>query len=445
MTPARVALWIGIALIVATLANGGATWLRRVGWVDSAAYSRYLDAYCAQPLATQRRFWTDCACVEFPDDSRAGAYLSERAYLYRDEGVLRALKLAKDALVGLVVAGALLGMATRRAPIPSVRGLLPLAPLAVCVALGFGLALARFGPPFALAGLRGFGFLALGAVCGFLVPGFATIAWCLAGLVLIQGVAVLVELVSGIPIRACPHSFRALGTLVMPNTLGIFCVGALGFSLAFAPSPWRVKGVSIWPGLIGVAVIVLLASGSATGLLALFALMAFAILARIAPSKRSVAGGAALALGAAICVALPAITQRPDLFRSVFASGGRIDKLGGVVHTARVDELLIGRGLGYGSNSAASIAEHADSGVVLPSAMPSDLDSTVGVLVAQIGVLGLCAFYGLLGWAALRDRRGRPAYLVLGLCSLTTSIGEAFPLNFLLGLCLAHAAQARSS
>jgi hypothetical protein len=44
----------------------------------------------------------------------------------------------------------------------------------------------------------------------------------------------------------------------------------------------------------------------------------------------------------------------------------------------------------------------------------------------------------LIGWAMWRDRIARPAYIVIAISSLTINITEVFPVNFMLGLLLAH-------
>ena len=64
-------------------------------------------------------------------------------------------------------------------------------------------------------------------------------------------------------------------------------------------------------------------------------------------------------------------------------------------------------------------------------------DSTVTVLLTQLGITGVILFYGILVWAYRRDPRARPVYLVFAITSLTINITEVFPVNFLLGLALA--------
>ena len=47
-------------------------------------------------------------------------------------------------------------------------------------------------------------------------------------------------------------------------------------------------------------------------------------------------------------------------------------------------------------------------------------------------------FYGALVWAAVRDHQARMFYAIVAICSLTLQVTELFPVNFLLGVTLAH-------
>ena len=72
-----------------------------------------------------------------------------------------------------------------------------------------------WGITFALAGLRSFGFLVVALLGGWIARALAQPAGWIGALLVIQAILVAIELVLGIPLRSCPHSFRALGTLVM--------------------------------------------------------------------------------------------------------------------------------------------------------------------------------------------------------------------------------------
>jgi hypothetical protein len=61
-------------------------------------------------------------------------------------------------------------------------------------------------------------------------------------------------------------------------------------------------------------------------------------------------------------------------------------------------------------------------------------------LFVQLGLVGVLSFYFLLGWAFFVDAQARIFYLGMAVASLTISLPEAFPVNFLFGLALAQSA-----
>jgi hypothetical protein len=248
---------------------------------------------------------------------------------------------------------------------------------------------------------------------------------------------VLMELVFAMPTRACPRAYRASGTFVLPSTLGFVAVAILAFVLAFAT---RLRA-SLVLGAAIVSLLLVLASGSGTGLAMLAAIGGWLLLARV-PGRR-LAVGAMLAIAAATLMwLLPTITQRADIYDSVFGHDGRWEKLEQVVSANDLRTNLIGRGLGIGTNQAALLAERGSD--ALPDSIragkPFYADSTVTWFVVQFGALGLLAFYLVLGWAFTVDAKARLFYFAVAVASLTVSVPEAFPVNFLLGLALAHSA-----
>ena len=64
--------------------------------------------------------------------------------------------------------------------------------------------------------------------------------------------------------------------------------------------------------------------------------------------------------------------------------------------------------------------------------------TTEDSLQIQLGLVGVLLFYGALAWAAMKDHQARIFYVVVAACSLTLQITELFPVNFLLGVALAH-------
>jgi hypothetical protein len=306
--------------------------------------------------------------------------------------------------------------------------------LLINVGIGFAVSMALWGGTFALVGLRSFEFLGIVLLGGWAVDGLHVFARYLAWLLLIQVALVALEIIYGIPLRSCPQSFRAAGTMVLSNSLGIFTVVALAFYTSFSARK------TYFPILLVVTGALLVASGSGTGLVALFALLGLLALERTGRKRKWIAAAVLLLLATVMIVKLPALTHRPDIYDSLFASDGRVGKLKKLVQLSSATDVLIGRGVGFGTNTTSSLA--ISTSMPLPwvtgTPEPFSADSTVIVLMTQLGIVGIAVFYWLLGWAFWRDPKARPTYLVIVIASLTINITEVFPVNFMLGLVLAH-------
>jgi hypothetical protein len=46
----RLAGWLGVLMVIATLDNGAGFFLRRIGLIDTEAYRRDLLTFCTQPI-----------------------------------------------------------------------------------------------------------------------------------------------------------------------------------------------------------------------------------------------------------------------------------------------------------------------------------------------------------------------------------------------------------
>jgi hypothetical protein len=161
--------------------------------------------------------------------------------------------------------------------------------MALAALLGVAVSVPASGWLFAMLSVRPFEFLVVALVAGWLVQGLPEVARWLAWLLVVQFVLVAVELVTGMPTRGCPNSFRVAGTLVLPNTFGIVVAGSLAFIVAFAPAS-RHKWL-----LLALTVPILLASGSGSGLVMLAALGAWFLIERL-PRRHAIPGVAALAV-----------------------------------------------------------------------------------------------------------------------------------------------------
>jgi hypothetical protein len=437
MRHAQLVILVGIGLILASLGNGAAGYLKRIGLLDHSIYVNYVATYCQLPREGRGSF--GCICMHEPLDEQSNSRpgVGERPepkYIYQNFGSERWLKLGKDALFGGFLLVSLYLIGARRVRMPSLADSWPPWLLMVSVAVGFAISLVFWGGSFAIIGLRSFEFLAIVLLGGWAAGGMQYFAYCAGWLVILQVLLVALELTFGIPISSCPHWFRAAGTMVLPNTLGAVAVVALAFYASFTAI-----GTRFFVLLLATALL-LAASGSGTGLVALFALLAMLALRRMTGSRQRMAVLASVLLGVLMVLQLPAITHRPDIYDSLFAKGGRVDTFNKVLRVSSPTDTLIGHGLGYGTNTASNLA--AISTAPAPSVLGAHdrffADSTVTVLLTQLGIVGITVFYWLLGWAYWRDPMARPAYLVIVLVSLTMNVTELFPINFMLGLLLAH-------
>jgi hypothetical protein len=432
---------LALALIVAVLCNGAAFYLKRTGLIDPASYRAYWTAHCWE-LSETAGAQTERQCSKFtspaelarrsqlPDESAEGTY----GYLYESTPAERPLKLVKDLFWVVLIALCL------KAPLPHWRRIRPLGALAVYCAVAFVLSIPVNGALIAVAGLRSFLFLFLALFGQWLVAHLAVFARAVGALLIVQALLIPLELFRGVHLfhewTSLSLASRIAGTLVQPNSMGVFAVAALAFYYCFSPrKSWLVP-----LGLVALALVFL--SGSGTGLVC--AALALFVIARERVHGKwkmvwTVAGGLGVA---AIVLMLPDLTGREDVFDSLWASGGRLAALHAALFERGLAEVVFGSGLGVNTNAALNLA--AGSGLdglahtSLTGAVPTD--STLTGLLIQIGVVGTLIFYAAFLWAALRDSLARPFYCIVALCTLTINVTELFPVNVLLGMAWAHSA-----
>ena len=237
------------------------------------------------------------------------------------------------------------------------------------------------------------------------------------------------DLLYGIPIwgylSTVPFPRRLAATLVFPNSLGVFAVVVLAFGLAFG-------GSKRWSAFAWVAAAILvLAAGSGTGVVGLFILSGVLVLRRVEGPRRWKAAVLLLLLGAGLTMTLPTVLGRRDISESLLTEDGRLGRLVNALDGPPTLTIVMGHGLGWGSNTAASASAFGWQGVgaqSLDERQPAD--STLVALVRQVGLLGSAAFYLMLATAWRQDRPLRPFYLVLAVVSLTINVLELFPVNF---------------
>jgi hypothetical protein len=425
--PARHSVWIGhgvgAALFLATVLNGAAAYAKRLGLIERESYERYWAYRCGEQ-GTKPLVWglgRQCVVPEAqaPVERRARRHLYT-AYVVAVRQYERPLKLAKDAVFLTMI---LLGVAfsVRRWDGPPIEAW-PLWGLLASVLVWTVVALGRGDIGLTLAGLRSFSFLPV----ALLWAPLASVAvlerivyWCLA-LALVQCALVSGEVLWGVSSLQIGSwlRIRPAGTLVHPNTLGAFAAIVMGLGLSFSKS--RTAVVLLWVA----AVVLVAAAGSGLGWVTLVVL-AFTRLAALLRLSAPVTVSAATALTVFCLSALSFLTGRPEVL--VSATGARLEAL---QHAVQQDAmvLMLGQGLGIGTNAAATSFKSPE----LPS------DSTVAMLLRQTGLLGLALFYLGLVFAWHKDRIERPFLLAVLLSSLALSITEAFPVNAILGLALAR-------
>lgn len=360
------------------------------------------------------------------------------SYIFEVTAAERPLKLLKDLLWVVLIGICLFTINKGRAVGLSLLRPWPMLALMAYALAACLLAVVAHGALVAAAGLRSFMFLVVGLLGLYLVPHMSVFARAVAALLVLQMLLVPVELFRGIHIfREWSHlslASRVAGSMVQPNSMGVFAAAGWVFCYCFSRSR---KGLAA----LGVlALVLILLSGSATGLLCM-ALFFFVLLRQRVGAKWRpiILAVGALAVGL-VMWSLPTLTGRPDVFNSVGAEGGRLSNLLAVLLERSPLRVALGDGLGVNTNAALNLFEHSvanASGSVSATTL-APTDSTLTGLLIQIGAVGTLLFYGSLLWAALRDPVARPFYGVVAVCTLSINLTELFPVNLLLGLALAH-------
>lgn len=441
---------VGMALIIATLCNGAGFYLRKIGLIEPDAYRAYWPAHCesmsavGRPEAVGRGCCANATTSEFMRMDSHEQRLLERpiiSHLYALSKTEFALKLVKDLLGMALIGVSAVLIAKRISGWNSLRETWPLQLLLGYVLLSLLFTWTAHGTMTAVAGLRPFLFIAIALTCGWLAPHLPFIAKCIAILLVTELLLVPAEMLYGIHLHGhiiasmqgdlYSLAKRASGTLVLPNSMGVFAVSALAFYYAFSPTRAFFAQFTI------IALVLVYASGSGMGIVSAILLLFLVVFERIGAQKRTFLAVASILTAIALILTLPGLVKRPDLFESV---GGRLEILRSAVANRSTPEVLFGRGVGLNTNAALNLTQHTlpDATNTVKTFALQQTDSTVIGLIIQIGLLGTMIFYGGILWAALRDPPSRTFYTIVTLCSLTINITELFPVNFLIGFALAH-------
>lgn len=448
----RMALFIGIALILATLANGAGFYLRKIGLIEPEDYRTYWILQCNSIAHGDRIADTGEGCSAYIKENQPrlpsgedGAVMQRIARSAHETPAREIpLKLVKDAL-GVVLIGLSAWLIMRRkATLSAVQEAWPVLLLAGYAMVSFIASWAANGAMTAALGLRPFMFVVIALTCGWLAPHLSIVAQCLTVLLGTEALLASLEVLNVnymighvftiLPSGSYTLATRATGTLILTNTMGIFAATALAFYYTFS------RRRSYLPIVASIALALILVSGSATGILCMLCFLCFVVLERVDAPRRQFIVVAGILIFLMVFSALPFITGRPTIFDSLFGEGQRIDVFRYALADKSAFELMFGRGIGLNTNLALNLLRHADPDTVAATGalILPPTDSTVTGLLVQIGILGTLMFYGCLLRAALRDPGARMFYAIIFLCSLTLNIGEVFPVNYLLGFALAH-------
>ena len=437
--------WVAaIGLVLATVCNGAGVYLKRVGWLDQASYAAYWSSHCAalqfgsSSAPAEPRCSAAAISAQMTDLETSarppGEYALSRN-VYRSSGAELAFKLAKDAFGLALIAISLVLLVRRVAPRPTLQQSWPVGALLACAGVALVTSLLLYEPLIALSGARSFMFMGLALLGLWLVPQMALLASAVAALLAVQVLLMPFELLYGMHLSGHFHSLplagRLSGTLVAPNTLGVFAVCALAFYHVFAPN-------RRWLWLVALmALTLVLLSGSGTGMLAFGLYLLLALMERVVPDHRLkvlVAGSLILAM---LVAALPELMGRPNKFESLWE---RVDGLRTVLAGQSFWESIFGSGLGMDTNTARMLVSMLGADVFPRYVRFASgvQDSMLTSLLIQLGLVGVLLFYGALAWAAMQDHQARLFYAIVAACSLTLQITELFPVNVLLGVALAH-------
>jgi hypothetical protein len=435
--PITTVQWAGTTvaalMVIATLLNGLPSYLKRVGAVQRDRYEAYWMAYCGPEGSHPRAFGFGRVCRQpEPGPNRWGRQASQltphayvrlhSAYALEVQGPDLFFKVLKDLSMA---ATAILGILLWRSGDQKPAFALPIALFSAVIMIAVPFTVWRQGGWATVVGLRSYLFLAIALVGAYATgnQGTERIASAVALVLVVQLLFLPWELLSSIAIIGLgPWPFylplRLAAGFIVPSTLGVFAAVSLAFCIGSAV--YRRHAASMW----AVSALLVLLAGSATGVVAL------GVLGVIVARRGEYPNVAKLALtvaGGVLFLSLPLILNRPDVFSSVVGPGSRLARLAPMVWRP-APVMLLGQGLAAGSNTMAGLQSR------------NGADSALVLLIAQIGLVGAACFYGLLWWAWKRDTRLRPFYVAVALCSLTLNVTEAFPVNLMLGLALAHSA-----
>jgi hypothetical protein len=428
----KMGVWIGLAIMLVSLLNGSVYYLKKIGVLEQDSYQKYWDVRCYKAFLNQDTSIKQCNLIhpqltlkeksEISYQTQSQVDKKHFTYIYKTTSLVeKSTKIAKDLLFFSIITFYFFHLLKSRTTTPSIsKSYYIYIPLVFIIATSTIRSILQHDYVNTLYGLRSFEFfILLLVITPFLsIKELEQISKYYILLLALQVILFIPELQYGLNPHEQPFirdyiPERLSGSFIMPNTLGV--ASALGFMLYYCLFYWR------WSVFILCAILVA-AANSGTGFILLMISMLFHIAKKLRKSNigKQYFSSTILLLFFIFTVLvfnLPALLDRPDLFRSIT---GRIELLMQVINQVSFQEALIGKGMGIGTNAAGYTS-----------------DSTISQLLLQIGILGVLAFYFLLFMAFHKTTTFRLFLIGILLASFILNINELFPINLLLTLVLA--------
>jgi hypothetical protein len=349
------------------------------------------------------------------------------------------LKAAKDVLLCTIFLLFLLDVLRGRPVLndPVLLGML------VVLLISLVLTAHQYGPMLALAGLRGLSPLVLVFIAySYLdVTHVRSMVKVLGFLLVLEFCAACVRAKFGLAVHGLTYlglAARPCGTFVAPSSWSIFLCFIVCYLMGSDIQMFGRPRGKTWC-LVGVAALLVFLSGSGAGILAMGTVWAcwFLLFTRVSPYLKAALFPLMVFTTLVVWAFLPILTRRPEVFES---ANTRFQILLDIFLSCNLKELLIGRGLGIGSNIAVTLTR-LDPGALDAGDAVFIADSLYGSLMAQVGILFLFGFLALNLWVLRKALVIRyfgvspivllaiPVTLVGALGNVTT---EVFPVNWLL-------------
>jgi hypothetical protein len=311
------------------------------------------------------------------------------------------------------------------------------------ILISFFITCLEVSPFLALIGLRAFSpflFIFI-AYKYFDMSIIRTVVRILSFLLVFEFCVALAQTFYGLPLQGLTCfglAARPFGTFVHPWSFAAFVCLVLCFRMGFDVSLYEGITKITWI-LVAASIFFIFLAGSGTGVIALSVLLLtyFMFFWRIHAYIKAAVLPIVLLIPILIFANLQFATGRRDIYKSV---QGRIDILANFMSAASVKDIIIGKGLGIGSNAALTFLK-LNPMEVRGADMLFITDTLFTSVISQTGVLFLLFFIAFNIYLFKRAINGKykginPISLLVipsaTVVSLGSSIIELFPINWLL-------------